>query len=206
MTANNEVGTIQPISEMARACRERGVPLHTDAVQAAGKIPLDVHGTGVDLASISSHKIGGPKGVGALYIRRGTVLDPVILGGGQEGGLRSGTENVAGIVGFGEACRLARIRMDENGMRTGALRDEMVSRITGSIPGVTLNGHRTSRLPGNAHLTFLGASGEDLIIKLDEHGIAASTGSACSMHTQKESHVPPGPWACRPTPYADLSG
>ena len=189
MTANNEVGTIQPIYEIARICRERGVPLHTDAVQAAGKIPLDVHQTGVDLASISSHKIGGPKGVGALYIRRGTTLDPVILGGGQESGLRSGTENVAGIVGFGEACRLARTRMDGNCIRTSALRDEMVSKITGSIPGVTLNGHPTSRLPGNAHLTFLGASGEDLIIKLDEHGIAASTGSACSMHTQKESHV-----------------
>lgn len=189
MVANNEVGTIQPIPEMARVCRDRGIPFHTDMVQAAGKIPIDVREWGVDLASISSHKIGGPKGVGALYVRRGCALDPTMLGGGQEGGLRSGTENVPGIVGFGEACRIARDRISSNHSLTKALRDRLVSRITGEIPSVTLNGHPASRLPGNAHLAFLGVSGEDLIIKLDEHGIAASTGSACSVHTQKESHV-----------------
>ena len=189
MTANNEVGTIQPIPEMASICRDRGIPFHTDMVQAAGKIPIDIGEWGVDLASISSHKIGGPKGVGALYVRRGCTLDPTILGGGQEGGLRSGTENVPGIVGFGEACRIARDLIPSNHSLTKSLRDRLVSRITGEIPSVTLNGHPISRLPGNAHLAFLGVSGEDLIIKLDEHGIAASTGSACSVHTQKESHV-----------------
>lgn len=189
MAANNEVGTIQPIPEMARMCRDRGIPFHTDMVQAAGKIPIDVREWGVDLASISSHKIGGPKGVGALYVRRGCALDPTMLGGGQEGGLRSGTENVPGIVGFGEACRIARDRISSNHSLTKSLRDRLVSRITEEIPSVTLNGHPTHRLPGNAHLAFLGVSGEDLIIKLDEHGIAASTGSACSVHTQKESHV-----------------
>ena len=189
MTANNEVGTIQPIPEMASICRDHGVPFHTDMVQAAGKIPIDIREWGVDLASISSHKIGGPKGVGALYVRCGCTLDPTILGGGQEGGLRSGTENVPGIVGFGEACRIARERITSNHSLTRSLRDRLVTRITGDIPSVTLNGHPTSRLPGNAHLAFLGVSGEDLIIKLDEYGIAASTGSACSVHTQKESHV-----------------
>lgn len=189
MAANNEVGTIQPIPEMAGMCRDRGIPFHTDMVQAAGKIPIDIGEWGVDLASMSSHKIGGPKGVGALYVRRGCAPDPAMLGGGQEGGLRSGTENVPGIVGFGEACRMARDRIASNHSLTKSLRDRLLSKITGDIPAVTLNGHPTSRLPGNAHLAFLGVSGEDLIIKLDEHGIAASTGSACSVHTQKESHV-----------------
>ena len=188
MTANNEVGTIQDIRTLAGICRRHGAIFHTDMVQAAGKIPVDVRSWGVDMASVSAHKIGGPMGVGALYVRAGTELEPLVLGGGQESGMRSGTENVAGIVGFGEACRLARTEMSRNVPYVSSLRDELVARLL-EIPHSVLNGHPTSRLPGNAHLAFLGVSGEDLIIKLDENGIAASTGSACSVHTQKESHV-----------------
>lgn len=188
MTANNEVGTIQDVRALAGVCRRHGAILHTDMVQAAGKIPVDVRSWGVDMASVSAHKIGGPMGVGALYVRAGTELEPLVLGGGQESGMRSGTENVAGIVGFGEACRLARAEMPRNVPYVSSLRDELVSRLL-EISHSVLNGHPTSRLPGNAHLAFLGVSGEDLIIKLDENGIAASTGSACSVHTQKESHV-----------------
>ena len=188
MTANNEVGTIQDVRALAGICRRHGAIFHTDMVQAAGKIPVDVRSWGVDMASVSAHKIGGPMGVGALYIRTGTELEPLVLGGGQESGMRSGTENVAGIVGFGEACRLARAEMPRNVPYVSSLRDELVSRLL-EMPHSVLNGHATTRLPGNAHLAFLGVSGEDLIIKLDENGIAASTGSACSVHTQKESHV-----------------
>lgn len=188
MTANNEVGTIQDVRALAGVCRRHGAIFHTDMVQAAGKIPVDVRSWEVDMASVSAHKIGGPMGVGALYVRAGTELEPLVLGGGQESGMRSGTENVAGIVGFGEACRLARAEMPRNVPYVSSLRDELVSRLL-EISHSVLNGHPTSRLPGNAHLAFLGVSGEDLIIKLDENGIAASTGSACSVHTQKESHV-----------------
>ena len=189
MLANNEVGTIQPVRALADICRAHGVPFHTDAVQAVGKIPVDVGDLGVDLLSISSHKINGPKGVGALYVRRGLSLDPVVLGGGQERGMRSGTENVPGIVGLGKACEIAGDAMEADAARVSALRDDLVRRVTGSIPKTVVNGNPSSRLPGTAHFTFLGVSGEDLIIKLDEHGIAASTGSACSVNTQKASHV-----------------
>lgn len=189
MYANNEVGTIQPVVEIAKLCRERGVLFHSDAVQAVGKIPVDVNNVGADLMSISSHKINGPKGVGALYVRRGTKLDPLVLGGGQEHGMRSGTENVASIVGFGKACHLAREDLEKNMIHMRALRDRLVKRTTTELTHVTANGHEQNRLPNNAHFTFLGVNGEDLIIKLDEHGIAASTGSACSVKTQKASHV-----------------
>jgi cysteine desulfurase len=144
---------------------------------------------GIDLLSISSHKINGPKGVGALYIRNGIDVDPLILGGGQEHGLRSGTENVANVVGFGKACELAKLHLSENIFHMKKLRDNLVAKIIQEIPYVTLNGDIENRLPNNAHFTFLGVAGEDLIIKLDEYGIAASTGSACSVHTQKASHV-----------------
>jgi len=189
MYANNEVGTIEPISKIAQMCKEHNLPFHTDAVQAVGKIPIDVRNLGVDLLSISSHKINGPKGIGALYIRRGIVIDPLILGGGQENGLRSGTENVANIVGFGKACEITKMNLAENISHMKKLRDDLINFILTEIPGVTLNGHPQNRLSNNCHFTFLGVAGEDLIIKLDEHGIAASTGSACSMHTQKASHV-----------------
>ena len=189
MFGNNEVGTIQPVAEIAAICNRNRVPFHTDAVQAAGKIPIDVKDLGIDLLSISSHKLHGPKGVGALYVRDGTGVDPVILGGGQERGLRSGTENVANIVGFGKACEIARDGMAADMSRVRGLRDALVGRVLGEIPQTALNGHPESRLPGNAHFTFLGVSGEDLVIKLDEYGIAASTGSACSVRIQKASHV-----------------
>ena len=189
MFGNNEMGTIEPIAQIAQLCNERNIPFHTDAVQAVGKITIDVKKLGVDLLSISSHKINGPKGIGALYIRKGIDLIPIILGGGQENGLRSGTENVANIVGFGKACELAKLNLSENISHMKKLRDNLVATILREIPGVTLNGHTENRLPNNAHFTFLGVAGEDLIIKLDEYGICASTGSACSVHTQKASHV-----------------
>ena len=189
MFANNEIGTIQPISEFATISHSHNVPFHTDAVQAVGKVPIDVKTMDIDFLSISSHKLNGPKGVGALYIRKGLEIDPVILGGGQEHGLRSGTENVASIVGFGKACEIAKINLDTNISKMLSLRDNLIQKITDEIPEVTVNGDLKSRLPNNAHFTFLGVNGEDLIIKLDEHGIAASTGSACSVNTQKASHV-----------------
>jgi cysteine desulfurase len=189
MFGNNEMGTIEPIAQIAQLCNERNIPFHTDAVQAVGKITIDVKKLGVDLLSMSSHKINGPKGIGALYIRKGIDLIPIILGGGQEHGLRSGTENVANIVGFGKACELAKLNLSENISHMKKLRDNLVTAILREIPSVTLNGHTENRLPNNAHFTFLGVAGEDLIIKLDEYGICASTGSACSVHTQKASHV-----------------
>ncbi len=189
MFGNNEVGTVQPISELARICCDCGVLFHTDAVQAVGKTPIDVRALGVDLMSISSHKIHGPKGVGALFIRDGIRVDPLILGGGQERGLRSGTENVAGIVGFGRACEIARENLHDNIAYLKGLRDALVRGVLDAIPAVTLNGDPASRLANNAHFTFLGVNGEDMIIKLDEYGVAASTGSACSVNVQKASHV-----------------
>ncbi|HUT06866.1 MAG TPA: cysteine desulfurase family protein [Nitrosopumilaceae archaeon] len=189
MFGNNEVGTIEPISDLAKICKARDILFHTDAVQATGKIPINVKELGIDLLSISSHKLNGPKGVGALYIRKGISIDPVILGGGQENGLRSGTENVANIVGFGKACELARLNLLENISRLKELRDYITKKILLEIPKVNLNGHPETRLPNNIHLTFLGVNGEDLLIKLDENQIAASTGSACSVHIQKASHV-----------------
>jgi len=189
MFANNEVGTIQPIKEIATIAHENNVVFHTDAVQAIGKIPIDVRELGIDLLSISSHKINGPKGVGALYIRKGITIPPLIYGGGQEDGLRSGTENVASIVGFGMACKLAKENMNQNINHFKNLTSKLVSRVIKEIPGSTLNGHEKNRIPNNVHFTFLGVNGEDLIIKLDENKIAASTGSACSVRTQKASHV-----------------
>jgi len=189
MFGNNEVGTIQPIFEIAKICNKYKVPFHTDAIQAVGKIPINVKELDIDLLSISSHKLYGPKGIGALYIKNGIDVDPVILGGGQERGLRSGTENVASIVGFGKACEIAKNNLNENIAQMKKLRDTLVEKVLNEIPEVILNGHSQSRLPNNAHFTFFGVNGEDLIIKLDEYGIAASTGSACSVNTQKASHV-----------------
>jgi cysteine desulfurase len=189
MFANNEVGTIQPIKEIGRIANGKKITFHSDAVQAVGKIPIDVKELKVDLLSLSSHKINGPKGVGALYIRKGVMIDPLILGGGQETGLRSGTENVASIVGFGKACQLAKDNMDQNQEHVRKLVRKLVFDILKEIPYATLNGHPEKRIPNNIHFTFLGVNGEDLIIKLDEKGIAASTGSACSVRVQKASHV-----------------
>ena len=189
MFGNNEVGTIQPISEIVKLCHDNNTIFHTDAIQAVGKIPIDVKELGVDLLSISSHKLYGPKGIGALYIKNGIGIDPLILGGGQESGLRSGTENVANIVGFGKSCEIAKNNLSENLVHMEKLQNSLIEKIYYTIPKVTLNGHPQLRLPNNVHFTFLGVNGEDLIIKLDEYGIAASTGSACSVNTQKASHV-----------------
>ncbi len=189
MFANNEVGTIQPIKKIAQLCKKHSIPFHTDAVQAVGKIPVDVRDLGVDLMSISSHKINGPKGIGALYIRHGVKLDPFLLGGGQENGMRSGTESVANIVGFGKACQIANENLQPNNHALQNLRNHLIEQVSKELTHTKMNGHKEMRLPNNAHFTFLGVNGEDLIIKLDEHGIAASTGSACSVKTQKASHV-----------------
>jgi cysteine desulfurase len=189
MYANNEVGTIQPIRELARIAHEAGAAFHTDAVQAVGKVPINVKDLGVDLLSMSSHKINGPKGVGALYIRQGFKIAPIIHGGGQESLLRSGTENVHSIVGFGKACELAQDRLPQYQQQVSKLRDYFIAQIQQKIPHCRLNGSATDRIPNNVHFTFFGVNGEDLIIKLDENRIAASTGSACSVKKQKPSHV-----------------
>lgn len=189
MYANNEVGTVQPIKELADIVHRASALFHTDAVQAAGKVPINIKSLGVDMMSMSSHKINGPKGVGALYVRSGLSILPIIHGGGQEMSLRSGTENVPGIVGFGKACELAAKRMSEYQQHVAGLRDYLVERVLQEIPHSRLNGSRIDRIPNNAHFTFFGVNGEDLIIKLDENGVAASTGSACSVKKQKPSHV-----------------
>jgi len=189
MFANNEVGTIQPIKEISELCKKYNVLFHTDAVQAVGKVPINVKELGIDALSVSSHKINGPKGVGALFIKKGIKPNPIILGGGQENGMRSGTENVASIVGFGKACEIAKEKLNENISHFQTLHSSILSKIVKEISHVKLNGHTEKRIFNNLHLTFLGVNGEDLIIKLDEHNIAASTGSACSVHTQKASHV-----------------
>ena len=189
MMANNEVGTLEPITEFVKICKEYDVPFHTDAVQAAGKVPINVKELDIDLLSISSHKINGPKGIGALYIKKGVKINPIILGGGQEEGLRSGTENVANIVGFGKACEISKNNLTDNITKMMALTNYLSKKINEKISDVSINGHKERRLPNNIHLTLLGVNGEDLLIKLDEHGIAASTGSACSVNTQKASHV-----------------
>ncbi|MFL6524907.1 MAG: cysteine desulfurase family protein, partial [Nitrososphaera sp.] len=189
MYANNEVGTIQPVKELAEIAHIAGALFHTDAVQAAGKLSLNVKNSGADMMSLSSHKINGPKGVGALYIKSNTKVLPIIHGGGQEWYLRSGTENVPGIVGFGKACELASNRMKQYQDYVTGLRNYVVDRVLKEIPRSRLNGLSTERIANNAHFTFFGVNGEDLIIKLDENGIAASTGSACSVKKQKPSHV-----------------
>ncbi|NIP61640.1 MAG: aminotransferase class V-fold PLP-dependent enzyme [Nitrosopumilaceae archaeon] len=189
MFANNEVGTIQPIDKISKICKEKGALFHSDAVQAIGKVPIDLKQLDIDFLSISSHKINGPKGIGALYVREIEVLDPLVFGGGQENGMRSGTENVANIVGFGKACELAKQNLSQNISCLRNLRDILTSKVIENISNSRLNGHPEQRLPNNAHFTFLGINGEDLIIKLDENEIAASTGSACSVRTQKASHV-----------------
>jgi cysteine desulfurase len=183
------VGTIQPIKELATITHQKGGLFHTDAVQAVGKMHIDVRHLGVDLLSASSHKINGPKGVGALYKREGLKLAAIIHGGGQESTLRSGTENVHGIVGFGKACEIAAQRMVTYETEIRALRDYLIDRALHEIPHSRLNCLAQKRIANIAHFTFFGVNGEDLIIKLDELGIAASTGSACSSRHRMPSHV-----------------
>ncbi len=190
MTANNETGVIQPVREIACLARERGLPIHTDAVQAAGKIKLDVREMGVDLLSLSAHKFQGPKGVGVLYVRNGLNFEPLLRGGGQEGGRRSGTENTAGIVGMGAAAACALCYLTEHGdSAVRELRDAFESQVLEEIPGVTVNGNVTCRLPNTSHLSFDQCAAEGLLILLDEAGIACSAGSACMTGKQRPSHV-----------------
>ncbi len=189
MFANNEVGTIQPVKEIVRIAHNHNALFHTDAVQAIGKIPVDVKDLGIDLITLSAHKMYGPKGVGALCINSDLKIEPILHGGGQESEIRSGTQNVAGIVGMGKAAEIASEKIDVYSTQVKDLRDLLVGSVLKDIPYSKLNGHPMQRLPNNAHFTFLGVNGEDLIIKLDENGIAASTGSACSVQKQKASHV-----------------
>lgn len=189
MFANNEVGTVQNIRDIGKLCKRYNVSFHTDATQALGKIPIDVHDLCINLMSISSHKIHGPKGVGALYVQNDLEILPLILGGGQENGMRSGTENVSGIVGFGTACKIAMENMSKNIQAMMSMRNKLNDKIQGTLKHIEYNGHPTQRLPNNSHFTFLGLNGEDLIVKLDENHISASTGSACSLISQQESHV-----------------
>jgi len=188
MLANNEIGTIQPVKEIAEECRRKDVMFHTDAVQAAGKIPVDVRKLDVDLLSLASHKFHGPKGVGALFVREGVGIKPLMTGGGHERGLRSGTENVPGIVGMGKAAEIARERLEEDAARMRRLRDMLIDGLL-SMEETYLNGSREKRLPNNANLRFHGIEGESLVFLLDENGIAASTGSACSSKKLQASHV-----------------
>lgn len=189
MYANNEVGTIQPLAELGAICREHGVPLHTDAVQAAGSLPLNVDALHVDLLTLAAHKFYGPKGVGVLYVRHGTPLLPQINGGGQERRRRAGTENVAGIVGLATGLRLAEERREWYVRHCSALRDRLIAGVLERVPYTWLNGHPTQRLPNNANLAFEFAEGESILLLLDQHGIAASSGSACTSGSLEASHV-----------------
>ncbi len=189
MFANNEVGTIMPIPEIAAVCHEKGVLFHTDAVQAAGHIPIDVKAMGIDMLSISGHKFHGPKGVGVLYERKGIHLPSYIIGGEQEKGRRAGTENVAGIVGLGEALELAVTNMSETSARMTRMRDRLIEGIEATIPEVKLNGHRTKRLPNNVNFSIKYIEGESILLMLDMAGIAASSGSACTSGSLDPSHV-----------------
>lgn len=182
MAANNVVGTLQPIAEFSQIARDHGALLHTDAVQAVGRVPLDVNELGVDLLSLSAHKLHGPKGIGALYVRQGVSLDAIVFGGGQERGLRSATENVAGIVGLGAAAALAREEMPAEAARLAAWRMRILEGLRESVPHAYLIGHPVKRLPGHLCLGFAGQEGEmlKLLLALDEAGVAVSSGSACS--------------------------
>lgn len=189
MYANNEIGTIQPITELGAICRERGVLFHTDAVQAAGALPLDVEALNVDLLSLTAHKFYGPKGVGALYVRRGVALMSQVNGGGQERRRRAGTENVPGIVGFAAALQRAESRRAESVAQASVLRDQLIDGAMQRIPETRLNGHPTQRLANNANLSFACAEGESLLLLLDQAGICASSGSACASGSLSPSHV-----------------
>jgi len=189
MHANNEIGTIEPVEEIGKIAREHEVYFHTDAVQTVGKTPIDVKSMNIDMLSMSAHKIYGPKGVGAVYIRKGVRCDPIIHGGGHEGGMRSSTENVAGIVGLGKAAELAKERLAADIPYLTSLRDRLTKGVLESIPESHLNGHPSRRLANNAHFRFAAIEGESLIMSLDAKGIAGSTGSACSSKKLLPSHV-----------------
>lgn len=187
--ASNEIGTIQPIEEIGKICKENNVYFHTDAAQSFGKIPLDVNKMNIDLLTASSHKMYGPKGAALLFIREGTKIEPILHGGGQESGLRSSTINVPGIVGFAKACEICKREMKRENQRLTKLRDKLIKGVLGRIEGSHLNGHPKKRLPNNANFWFEFVEGESIVIQLDLLGIAASTGSACSSVKLEPSHV-----------------
>lgn len=189
MFANNEIGTIQPIAEIGAIAKKHGVLFHTDAVQAVGHVPIDVEKMNIDLLSMSGHKLGAPKGIGAIYIRKGTRVTPLIFGGAQEKKQRAGTENIPGIVGLGKAAELAVAEMEETTKKLTALRDKLIHGILENIPYSRLNGHATERLPGNCNISFQYIEGESLLLLLDALGVAASSGSACTSGSLDPSHV-----------------
>jgi len=189
MAANNEIGTIQPIKDIAEIVREKGIYFHTDGVQIAGKVPLSVKGLGVDMLSLSGHKFYGPKGVGALYVRKGVRLIPFLYGGGQEKGKRAGTENVAGIVGLGKAAEIAIKEMEEEGRKIKELRDELEKGLKERIPEIIINGHPERRLYNTLNLCIKYIEGESILLHLDFEGICASSGSACTSGSLEPSHV-----------------
>lgn len=188
MYANNEIGSILPIGEIGAVCREKGVLFHTDAVQAAGHLPIDVATQQIDMLSLSAHKFHGPRGVGVLYCKKGVLLTPLINGGAQERGKRAGTENLAGIAGMAAALEDACAHMDENAAKVAAMRDQLIAGLS-KIPHSVLNGDPVHRLPGNVHFCFEGIEGESLLLLLDEKGICASSGSACTSGSLDPSHV-----------------
>ena len=189
MRANNEIGTLQPIDEIGRIAAEAGIPFHTDAVQAAGKIPVDVNRLGVSLLSLSAHKFGGPKGAGALFVRKGVAIDPLLYGGQNERGRRAGTENVAAIVGLGKACEIVRSDLAEASAHVAELRDRLESGLLARIPGARVNGDPARRAPNTSSLLLPGVESESLIIALDLAGLACSAGAACSSGAVDPSHV-----------------
>ncbi len=189
MYANNEIGTIQPISAISEIVHAQGSLLHVDAVAAAGQIPLAVQAAAIDLLSLSSNDLYGPRGVGALYVKAGTRIQPTVQGGGQERGLRSGTENVAGIVGMGVAAEVAQQQLPQDAARLTRLRDQLIHGLVDAIPAAYLNGHPTQRLPNNVNVRFSYIEGESLLLSLDMEGVAASSGSACTSKTLEPSHV-----------------
>ncbi len=189
MLANNEVGTIQPIAELAALAREARIPFHTDAVQACGALPLHIAELGVDAMSLSGHKFGAPKGVGALFLRNRFTLEPVLHGGGQERGRRSGTENVAGAVAFATALEASQGELEAHAPHTAALRDALIAGVLTGAPGAILTGHPTRRLPNNASFCFPGTGGEAVLLQLEERGVVCSSGSACAAGSDEPSHV-----------------
>lgn len=189
MTANNEVGTVQPIEEMAKIAHDNNIVFHTDAVQAIGNVQIDVEKMKIDMLSLSSHKINGPKGVGALYIKNGIEVEKFINGGHQEKDRRAGTENVAGIVGIGKAAEIARKNMETHIRNLSKIRDYYIKKVQKEIPNIRINGSMENRLPGNANISFKGINASELIFKLDERGICVSSGSACSSGNTNPSHV-----------------
>lgn len=189
MFANNEIGTIQPISEIGKIAKKHNIYFHTDAVQAVGNVKINVEELNIDLLSMSAHKFYGPKGMGALYVKKGVHFEKIQDGGHQERNMRAGTENVAGIVGLGKAIELAYKNFDEYNEKLTSLRDYYISQVQEKIPNVKLNGHRVKRLPGNANISFIGVDGEELLLNLDIRGICASSGSACTSGSLAPSHV-----------------